>query len=226
MSLKKPNIRKIDPLHPEKKVIEEAAAIIQGGGIVAFPTRCLYGLGTDAFNDQAVQRLFEIKQRPFDKPILVLINSRQDLNRLVRRIPSTATVLMDHFWPGNITLLFEARSTLPAGLTAGTGKIGVRMAGHPAAAALIQRIGTPVTGTSANLSLEAGCHRIFELKPEIVHNVDLILDAGPLKCGPGSTIIDVTNASPVMIREGVIREAEINDVLQKNKYRACRKKTP
>lgn len=207
---KRPDIRKIDPLHPEKNIINEAAGIIQGGGVVVFPTRCLYGLATDAFNARAVQRIFEIKQRSIDKPILVLIHCKAQLQRLAGQIPPAATVLMDCFWPGNITFLLEANPALPHGLTAGTGKIGIRMAGHPVAANLVQRLENPITGTSANLSAEAGCRRISELHPSVAHKVDLILDAGTLKGGTGSTVIDVMVTPPRVIRPGSVCESRIN----------------
>jgi L-threonylcarbamoyladenylate synthase len=213
-TIKRPHIQKVDPLHPEKSILDEAAAIIRGGGVVVFPTRCLYGLATDAFNVRAVQRIFAIKQRSADKPILVLIHSKTQLNRLVGPIPPDATVLMDHFWQGNITFLLKSNPALPHGLTAGTGKIGVRMAGHPVAAALVQRLDNPITGTSANLSTAAGCRRIAQLPPEVAHAADLILDAGTLKGGTGSTILDVTVTPPRMMRSGGISEAQIKAALQ------------
>lgn len=210
------NIKIIDPLHPDENLIDEAARIIHRGGTVAVPTRCLYGLAADAFNRRAVQRLFDIKQRPADKPILVLIRRKEDLYRLVTRIPPAAEVLMNHFWPGKITFVFEARDALPPGLTAGTGKIGVRMAGHPVAAALVERLRRPITGTSANLSAEKGCGRIRELNPAVAHKIDLMLDAGTLKGGTGSTIIDVTVSPLHILRYGEVSKIEIDGVLQKH----------
>lgn len=206
-------IRQVDPLHPEPDVIAEAAKIIERGGIVAFPARCLYGLAADAFNEQAVSRIFEIKQRPADKAILVLIKNREELGRLVKRIPPAAVSIMDHFWPGKITIIFEAGEALPLNLTAGSGKIGVRMAGHPVSAALVKQLKNPITGTSANLSAEKGCRRISEMNPEVASKLDLILDAGTLKGGIGSTIIDVTVDPPRILRQGEVSEKEIFDIL-------------
>jgi L-threonylcarbamoyladenylate synthase len=198
-----------NPQHPDPEAINEAAAVIEKGGVIAFPTTCLYGLGADAFNPEAVARLYEIKQRPAQKPILILINRRADLKRLVMHIPQTALRIMDHFWPGKVTLVFEALPAVPECLTAGTGKIGIRQPGHPVAAALVKAFEGPVTGTSANLSERPGCRQIADLDPGLARKLDLILDAGPLKEGSGSTVVDVTGDIPRILRVGQIGEQEI-----------------
>jgi len=206
-----PIIRKINPTTPEPGIIAEAAAVIQRGGIIAFPTRCLYGLGADALNPDAVGRLFKIKQRPGDKPILVLIDARNRLESLVGHIPPAAAAIMDAFWPGRVTLVFEARKMLPAELTAHTGKIGVRLPGHPAAMALVKHLKGAVTGTSANLSGQAGCCRAQDLEPQVAGQLDLILDAGTLEGGAGSTVVDVTVDPPRVLREGQVAAKDVLD---------------
>jgi L-threonylcarbamoyladenylate synthase len=207
-------IRKINPRNPEAQFIDEAAAIIKQGGVVVFPTRCLYGLGADAFDPNAVEKIITIKQRPADNPILVLIHSRRQLDSLVANITPKAVAIMDAFWPGRVTLVFEAGDTLSNRLTAYTGKIGVRLAGHPVASALIKQVGNPVTGTSANLSGKPGCHRIQYLDPPIAKRVDLILDAGMLEGGVGSTVIDVTSDRPQILREGQVTSEEVLRTLE------------
>ena len=212
---------KIDPLKPEPELILKAASVVRSGGIIIFPTRSLYGLAADAFNEEAVERIFEIKGRMSEKPILVLADSFLMLSCLVRNIPPPAQKIMDSFWPGGITIVFEANDNLPANLTAGSGKIGIRRPGHPVASALVRAVGGPVTGTSANLSGNRGCSIISEIDPGIAESVDLIIDAGELKGGIGSTVIDVTEEPPVLIREGWISINEINktigvDVSMKN----------
>ena len=202
-------IRKINPRDPEPEIIAEAAAIIKKGGVVVFPTRCLYGLAADAMNPVAVERIFEIKHRPQHNPILVLIDSRSQLEMLVEKIPPAADAMMTAFWPGRVTLVLEARNSLPVRLTAQTGKIGVRLAGHPVAAALIQQSGCPITGTSATRSGTPGCYRLSELDPSVAGQVDLILDAGELRGGVGSTVVDVTGQKPRILREGEVGAAEI-----------------
>jgi len=205
-------IRKINSQKPEAEIIAEAAAVIKQGGVIAFPTRCLYGLGADALNPDAVERMTQIKQRPEDKPILVLIDTRNRLESLVTHIPPAADAIMEAFWPGRVTLVFEARNMLAVQLTAQTGKIGVRLPGHPAASALVKHVKGPVTGTSANLSGRTGCHRARDLEPQIAGQLDLILDAGTLMAGVGSTVVDVTVDPPRILREG---QVTANDILSR-----------
>jgi L-threonylcarbamoyladenylate synthase len=177
--------------------------------VVCFPTRCLYGLGADALKAEAVERVFEIKQRTADMPLLVLISRSAQLAELAERVPPIAQLLMERFWPGRLTLVLDAREHIPARLTAGTGKIGIRLAAHPVARALAEAVAGPITGTSANLSGGSGCRQIAELDPRIARQVDLILDGGPLKGGVGSTVVDVTGEAPVVIREGEVSKPEI-----------------
>jgi len=202
-------IRKLNSEKPEPEIIKEAATIIQQGGVVAFPTRCLYGLGTDAFNPDAVERMIQIKHRPDDKPILVLIDARDRLESLVTNIPPAADALMKTFWPGRLTLVFEAQESLPHQLTANSGKIGVRLPGHPVAFALAQHVGRAITGTSANLSGRPSCYRVPDLDLQITGQVDLILDGDTLKGGVGSTVVDVTENPPRILREGEVTAEEI-----------------
>ena len=209
MSTLSPIIHKINPTNPDPDIIQEAAGVIRKGGVIAFPTRCLYGLGADAFNPEAVDRIFKIKQRPAEKPILILIDDPIRLEQLAIKISETAKAIMERFWPGRVTLVFEAGEEVPDYLTAGTGKIGLRLAGHPVAAALVRTIQGPITGTSANISGRPGCHQIENLPPEVTEQLDLILDAGPLKSGRGSTVVDVIRETPRVLREGVVSEKEI-----------------
>ncbi len=194
----------VDPVQPEADRMETAGRIIHKGGVIVFPTRSLYGLAADALNADAVNRLFDIKGRPRQKPILVLIHQREQLELLVKTVPVTARRIMEQFWPGRVTIVFEAQAGLPDNLTAGTGKIGVRLCGHPVAAALVQAARGPITGTSANLSGTPGCPSVSELPEEIRNSVDLILDGGRLKGGTGSTVVDVTGDRPVILREGSV----------------------
>jgi L-threonylcarbamoyladenylate synthase len=202
-------IRKINSQKPETEIIKEAAAVIKQGGVIVFPTRCLYGLGADAMNPDAVERIIEIKQRPQDNPILVLIDSDNQLEMLVEKIPSAADAIMEAFWPGRVTLVFDARDTLPDSLTAQSGKIGVRLPGHPVAAAMVRQVKGPLTGTSANLSGRPGCYRLPDLDPQIAGQVDLVLDAGTLQGGVGSTVVDVTGEPPRILREGQVTASQI-----------------
>ncbi len=202
-------IYKINHERPEPQIIQRALTVIKRGGVIAFPTRCLYGLGADAFNAAAVGRVFEIKQRSSQKPISILIDRRIQLERLVSHVSTAASRIMDRFWPGRVTLVFEAADVVPRYLTAGTGKIGIRLPGHPVAAALVDSLGGLLTGTSANLSGRPGCGRIEDLDPRLVRQLDAVLDVGSLKGGTGSTVVDVTQDIPRVLREGEISEKEI-----------------
>jgi L-threonylcarbamoyladenylate synthase len=204
-----PKIRPIDPQHPNSDLIDAAVRFLEKGGVIAFPTGSLYGLGADALNTGAIDRVFAIKMRPPDKPLLILVPDRAVVSDLAAEVPAAAKRLMDRFWPGRVTIVFKALSDLPANLTAGSGKIGIRLPGHPVAKALVAALGRPITGTSANPSGHKGCHRIAELDPKLIEQLDLVLDAGQLKEGIGSTVIDITGAGPIVIREGVVSKRAI-----------------
>ncbi|MCP4693412.1 MAG: threonylcarbamoyl-AMP synthase [Desulfobacterales bacterium] len=207
-------IRRIDPVRPDPAVIAEAARIIETGGIVSFPTTCLYGLGADAFNPGAVEKIFRVKQRPPDKPVLILVRDETVVEDLVRGVPPAARRIMKRFWPGRVTLVLEARDAIPRDLTAGTGKIGVRVPRHPAARALVNAARGPVTGTSANISGQPGLSRSPTPDSPIAAGLDLILDAGALEGGKGSTIVDVTGETPRVLREGAASAGKIFAALE------------
>ncbi len=199
----------VDPALPGEKAIASAASIMGQGGVVVFPTTGLYGLGADALNPKAVARVYEIKNRPPTKALLVLVNSVDQIMPLVQDIPASAQAIMDRLWPGGITLVFQASDLLPPLLCGGTGKIGIRMAAHPVARALVEKLGRPITGTSANLSGEPGASDFALLAPYILNNTPLALDAGTLGGGPGSTIVDVACTPPVILRHGAVSRESI-----------------
>ena len=184
--------------------IYQAAQIILDDGVVVFPTRAFYGLGANSFSRKAVERIYRIKQRAPTKPILILIADLTELSPLVRTVPDAAIDLIERYWPGEVTLVFEAAKVLPDSLTGGTGKIGIRLVGHSVARGLVKAVGRPITGTSANISGRPACSTVNVLDNEIVQEVDLVLDNGRLAGGRGSTIIDVTVNPPKVLREGVV----------------------
>lgn len=196
-------------------LIDEAAAILNRGGVVILPTSGLYGLCCNALNEAAVRRIFSIKNRARGKPLLVLISHRKMLSDIVAAETALANPLMDRFWPGKLTLVMPGRKGLPQGLCSDTGKVGVRLVAHPVAAAVVQAVGGPVTGTSANLSGAGGCAAVDAVDPKVVRSVDLILDAGTLEGGPGSTVVDVTGAAPRILREGAVPTAAIMEVFER-----------
>jgi len=195
---------KLDPKHFDPDDLNEAAREIREGKSVIFPTSGLYGLGVDAANKKAVERIFQIKKRASEKPILLLISGSEELAQIVAAIPATAQNLMGRFWPGNLTVLFPARKSVLKELTAGTGKIGVRQAAHPIARAMIKKVGRPITGTSANFSGSPGYGSVDAMPLEFAAAVDWVIDAGPLTGGMESTVVDVTVNPPNVLREGRI----------------------
>lgn len=188
--------------------IDEASRVLLSGGAVAFPTESFYGLAVNPMDEHAVDRLFRIKKREPDQPILILLPSLESLDLYAEEIREIAGTLIKRFWPGPLTLLFKARPCLSQRLTAGTGRIGVRLSSHPVATALAGSINSPVTGTSANISGSPACRTAMEVYEYFKEDV-LILDGGETKGGVGSTILDVTVDPPEIIREGMIGSREL-----------------
>ena len=198
---------------PDLNMVRAAVQVIRQGGVIAFPTSSLYGLGADANNSRAVEKIFKIKGREPHRPILVLIPDMTHLPELVRKIPATASILMEAFWPGGMTLVFNAGHQVSGSLTGNSGKIGVRIPKHPVAAAIVSELAGPLTGTSANLSGQGGCSDIAHLDESVATRLDGVMDAGPLQGGRGSTVVDVTMDPPHILREGTISEKQILSVL-------------
>ena len=207
-------IKSVDPVNPDVSLVQDAAARIRDGGLVAFPTRGLYGIGADIYQPKAVSRVFQVKRRSPDKPISVLIQSKSRLTDLAAEVPPEATRLMDRFWPGRITIVFAAQASVPVAITGNTGKIGIRMPEHPVAVALLNELKNPITGTSANLSGQPGCAQIADVAVEIMTEMAMILDAGQLLGGAGSTVVDVTTSPPTVVREGLVSCADIEKCLE------------
>jgi len=203
----------ISSVKPDPDTIHAVVEVIRNGGVVAFPTSTLYGLGAEADNPQAVERIFDIKGRQYNQPLLVLIGDASWLPGLVHEIPTKAAILMEAFWPGGITIVFNASDRVSGRLTGNTGKLGIRVPKHPVAAAIVIELASPLTGTSANLSGKGGCADISCLEEQVAEQLDGVVDAGPLKGGPGSTVIDVTFDPPRILRQGTISEHQILSAL-------------
>jgi L-threonylcarbamoyladenylate synthase len=204
----------VDPESPDEDTISKAAALIKKGGLVVFPTSSFYGLGTSALNAEAVDRVFRVKKRDPQNPVLILIASLAELVPLVRSIPKPAGHLMEAFWPGSLTLVFQASDLLPSNLTGYTGKIGIRFASQAVARSLVRAVGNPITGTSANISGRGGCNAVARLDQHIRDQADLVIDAGRLPGGAGSTVVDVTVNPPKIIREGAIETEKMQRILK------------
>lgn len=183
--------------------INQAIAALKGGGVVAFPTDTVYGVGVDPFQPEAVRELYRIKGRPIDKPIPILVGSIADVERVAQNLPPAFARLATRFWPGELTLIVEAQS-LPPEITAGGDTVGVRMPDHPLALALLQRFGGAIATTSANKSDEPPATSAEEVRSELGELVDIILDGGPTTTRVASTVLDLSVSPPQIRRHGGI----------------------
>jgi L-threonylcarbamoyladenylate synthase len=204
---------KCDPESPDEKALAEAVRILRGGGVVAFPTETFYGLGADARQEAAVEKIFHLKGRNARNPISVIVDDDRAAALLVGEVPPTARVLMHAFWPGPLTMLFDASPLVLPRLTAGTGKIGIRISSHRVARLLAKGIAGPLTATSANLSGQRECSTAEEVLRAFGERLDAVIDGGETAGGLGSTILDVTLSPPLVCREGVVSRAEIMNAL-------------
>ena len=194
-----------------QELLEAAADAVRAGGVLALPTESFYALGASAFDQAGVRRVCELKGRPADKPMPVLIADRDQLMSLVTAVTATAKVLVEAFWPGPLTLVFEAKPSVPDELTARTGSIGVRQIALPNVLSLLRRVG-PLTGTSANPSDADPPRTAQEVQAYFGEKVSLILDGGQTSGGPPSTIVD-TRGPARLLREGPISREQVNAVL-------------
>jgi len=184
--------------------IAKAVDVLVKGGIIAYPTETLYGLGVRVMDKESVQRLFEIKGRPQDKPIPLIVGSLEVLKTIVEEIPPEAEKLIKEFWPGPLTLVFKAKASVSELLTAGTGTIAVRIPGESFALSLSRKIDFPITSTSANPSGATPPEVADEVSRYFGDKIDLIIDGGKTPIGKPSTIIDVTVKPWQILREGAI----------------------
>ena len=204
-----PEILKVDAHNSEEIILTQAAEILANGGIIAYPTETFYGLGADATNEKAIEKIFAVKGRNFKNPIALIIGQADDIYPLVQDVPQTAKKLMAVFWPGALTIVFSATDIVSPLLTAGSGKIGLRLSSHPGARGLVQKLKRPLTATSANLSGSPECSQASEVAEQIGDKIDAIVDLGDTPGTDGSTIIDVTCDPPVILREGAISRKTI-----------------
>jgi L-threonylcarbamoyladenylate synthase len=208
-----PEILKVGAGLSAETVFDRAAKIVIAGGVIAYPTETFYGLGVDATNENAIRKIYALKGRNFSSPISVIIAKEEDLLSLVQEVPIVAQNLIKAFWPGPLTIVFKASDKILPILTAGTGKIGVRISSSKDATAIAQKLGRPLTATSANLSGQMECSTAMEVAVQIGNKVDAIVDIGKTAGGLGSTIIDVTANPPHILREGVINRFLIDKCL-------------
>ncbi|SNB70125.1 L-threonylcarbamoyladenylate synthase [Thermoflexus hugenholtzii] len=203
----------IDPERPDPGTIARAAEILRAGGLVAFPTETVYGLGADGLNPKALERLFAAKGRPPTDPVILHIADLETLPRLAREIPPPVWTLAQRFWPGPLTLVLPKQPAVPDLATAGLPTVAVRMPAHPVALALIRAAGTPIAAPSANRFGHVSPTTARHVLEDLESRIDLILDAGPTAIGVESTVLDLTRPVPTILRPGGLPREALEAVL-------------
>jgi len=207
-----PNVIKVDS---ERRWLARAVEVLRKGGLVAFPTETVYGLGADARNVNAVLKVFRVKRRPLSDALILHVSSVEMASSCVREFPEDAERLAREFWPGPLTLILPKRGWVPKEVTGGSDKVGVRWPAHPVAEALIRGFGSPLVAPSANVSGRPSPTRAEDVVAELGDSVDLIVDGGETPIGIESTVLDLTVDPPSVLRPGAIPVEEISRVLGK-----------
>ena len=196
-----------------QKLIERAATILREGGLVAFPTETVYGLGANALDPDAVARIYEAKGRPSNNPIIVHVGTMESVEAVVSVWPESAVRLAARFWPGPLTLVLPRRAAIPDNVTGGGPTVGVRVPAHPVALALLRVAGVPIAAPSANLSLHLSPTRASHVLADLNGRIAAVLDGGPTSGGLESTVLNLTTEVPTLLRPGLISPAEIEAVI-------------
>jgi len=203
----------VDPVHPQGEAIALAAAVLRGGGLVAFPTETVYGLGANAFDAQAVTAIFRAKGRPASNPLIVHIAHARAVREVAAAWPENAARLAEQFWPGPLTLILPRAHCVPDVVTAGGPTVAVRVPAHPVALALLEAAGIPVAAPSANRSGLLSPTEAKHVLQGLDGRIGLLLDGGPTPGGVESTVLDVTTEPPRLLRPGLISKADLEAVL-------------
>jgi L-threonylcarbamoyladenylate synthase len=203
----------VDMNEPADRALMLAAEVIQAGGVVVYPTDTLYGLGANAWNTEAVRRVQAIKRRQEEKPVLVIVHNPGAALGLTDEVTQAGRLLMESFWPGPLTLLFRCGAHVPEAVTRGSGKIGVRVPSNRLCLRLSELSGCPLTSTSANVSGDPVPGSVQEIETALGPGVDLYIDGGVLPRVIPSTVVDVSETVPRLVREGVISYEELKRIV-------------
>lgn len=203
----------MESTHATDEECAHAAGVLRSGGLVAFPTETVYGLGADASNEQAVRRIFSVKGRPTDHPLIVHISEPGDLDHWARAIPESARRVADAFWPGPLTMLLERSDSVSSAVTGGRPAVGLRVPDHAVAQQLLRVFGGGIAAPSANRFGRVSPTTAEHVVADLGGDVDLILDGGPCQIGVESTIVDFTRRVPVVLRAGGIPLDRLSEVL-------------
>lgn len=203
----------VDPGRPDPGVLERAGGIIRDGGLVAFPTETVYGLGAAALDQDATALIFEAKGRPSSDPLIVHVDSVGAARSLTTKWDERADRLTDRFWPGPLTIVMAKSDAVPDGITAGRRTVAIRMPAHPVALGLIAAAGRPVAAPSANRFGRISPTTADAVEAELSGRYDMLIDGGPTSVGVESTVLDLTGATPVVLRPGGVTLEELRTVL-------------
>ena len=214
------NIKKISGFK-DIKVIKETARVLEKGGLAIIPAKSFYGISADVFNKEAVNKIFKIKKRSYNLPILVLVENSSLVSNFAKEINKTAEKIMKQFWPGNVTLVFNAKKSVPENITGGTKKVGIRIPENSISRAVLKHFGgKAITSTSVNVSGSKPASSIEEIENGILNKIDIVLDAGKLPEGDLSTVIDVSSENRFeILREGTIKKETLLNFLQGTRKR-------
>ncbi len=193
--------------------LKEPAQIIKKGGIVIFPTETVYGIGTNGLDENAIRKLYEVKQRPLNKPISLLVNNIEMVEKIAKNITEVEYKLMERFFPGPLTIILEKRDIIPDILTSNTNTIGIRMPSGEIAKKLIEFAGVPIATSSSNISGRPSGTNITDIKKDFEGKVDCFIDNGESELGIPSTVIRIIDNIPHILRQGAISEEEIRKVI-------------
>lgn len=203
----------LDPAHIDLSLAEEAGAVLRRGGLVAFPTETVYGLGANALDEQAVRNIFLAKGRPSDNPLIVHVADATDVAPLVKEVPPAARRVMEHFWPGPISIIMKKSDKIGDAVSAGLDTVALRMPSHPVARAVIRAAGVPVAAPSANTSGKPSPTAAKHVRDDMYGKIDLIIDGGRCGVGVESTVLDLSGDTPAILRPGGVTAQMLRPVI-------------
>lgn len=206
-------IKKMDERKLNNEVIETAGNILKNGGLVAFPTETVYGLGADALNEKAAEKIYAAKGRPSDNPLIIHITNMHDLEKIVDIIPEVAVTVAEKYWPGPLTMIFEKSDAVPYGTTGGLDTVAVRMPDHEVARAVIDAGGGFIAAPSANTSGRPSPTKAQHVEEDLSGKIDMIVDGGDVEIGVESTILDMTVTPPMILRPGAITKEMLTELI-------------
>lgn len=220
------DVIRVDPVTPDPAALSRAAECLRRGGLVAFPTETVYGLGVHALDRAAVQRLFDAKGRPANDPLIVHVDAVESMQALVANLPTAARQLAARFWPGPLTIVLPRSPRVPDAVTAGLNTVAIRVPAHPVARALLTAAGIPVAAPSANLFSRPSPTRASHVLDDLDGRIDLVVDGGATHVGVESTVLDLSGEVPTILRPGAVSIEMLRDILPRVERRASHAPSP